>query len=281
MRRVHFNDIVDKVRDMCMDANYNLSADVTAAYEKALETEKSPLGQEVLRQIMQNSGIAAKESMPLCQDTGLAVFFIEYGQDVSIAGGLLSDAINEGVRQGYSKGYLRKSVVEEPIFNRRNTSDNTPAIIHTEIVAGENIWIKLDVAGGGCENMASLKMLRPADGIEVVKQFVVDSVRNAGANPCPPVVVGVGIGGDFEKAAIIAKKALLRPVGQPNARMDVASLEQELLRKVNQTGIGPVGLGGTTTALAVHVEVHPCHIASLPVAVNIGCHSSRHKSIVI
>jgi len=281
MRRVHFNDIVDKVRDMCMDANYNLSADVTAAYEKALETEKSPLGQEVLRQIMQNSGIAAKESMPLCQDTGLAVFFIEYGQDVSIAGGLLSDAINEGVRQGYSKGYLRKSVVEEPIFNRRNTSDNTPAIIHTEIVAGENIWIKLDVAGGGCENMASLKMLRPADGIEVVKQFVVDSVRNAGANPCPPVVVGVGIGGDFEKAAIIAKKALLRPVGQPNARMDVASLEQELLRKVNQTGIGPVGLGGTTTALAVHVELYPCHIASLPVAVNIGCHSSRHKSIVI
>ena len=281
MRRVHFNDIVDKVRDMCMDANYNLSADVTAAYEKALETEKSPLGQEVLRQIMQNSGIAAKESMPLCQDTGLAVFFIEYGQDVSIAGGLLSDAINEGVRQGYSKGYLRKSVVEEPIFNRRNTSDNTPAIIHTEIVAGENIWIKLDVAGGGCENMASLKMLRPADGIEVVKQFVVDSVRNAGANPCPPVVVGVGIGGDFEKAAIIAKKALLRPVGQSNARMDVASLEQELLRKVNQTGIGPVGLGGTTTALAVHVELYPCHIASLPVAVNIGCHSSRHKSIVI
>src|SRR4030067_1079985 len=234
MRRVHFNDIVDKVRDMCMDANYNLSADVTAAYEKAMETEKSPLGQEVLRQIMENSGIAARESMPLCQDTGLAVFFVEIGQDVSIAGGLLSDAINEGVRQGYSKGYLRKSVVEEPIFNRRNTSDNTPAIIHTDIVAGEDIRIKLDIAGGGCE-----------------------------------------------KAAILAKKALLRPVGQPNARMDVASLEQDLLRKVNQTGIGPVGLGGTTTALAVHVEVTPCHIASLPVAVNIGCHSSRHKSIVI
>lgn len=281
MRRVHFNDIVDKVRDMCMDANYNLSADVTAAYEKAMETEKSPLGQEVLRQIMENSGIAARESMPLCQDTGLAVFFVEIGQDVSIAGGLLSDAINEGVRQGYSKGYLRKSVVEEPIFNRRNTSDNTPAIIHTDIVAGEDLRIKLDIAGGGCENMAALKMLRPADGIEGVKQFVVDSVRNAGANPCPPVVVGVGIGGDFEKAAILAKKALLRPVGQPNARMDVASLEQDLLRKVNQIGIGPVGLGGTTTALAVHVEVHPCHIASLPVAVNIGCHSSRHKSIVI
>ncbi|MCC6544484.1 MAG: fumarate hydratase [Nitrospirae bacterium] len=281
MRRVHFNDIVDKVREMCMDANFNLSADVTAAYEKAIDTEKSPLGQEVLRQIMQNSEIAAKESMPLCQDTGLAVFFIEFGQDVSIAGGLLSDAVNEGVRQGYSKGYLRKSVVEEPVFNRRNTTDNTPAIIHTEIVAGENISIKLDIAGGGCENMASLKMLRPADGIEGVKQFVVDSVRNAGANPCPPVVVGVGIGGDFEKAAMIAKKALLRPVGQPNARMDVASLEQELLKKINQIGIGPVGLGGNTTALAVHVEVHPCHIASLPVAVNIGCHSSRHKSIVI
>jgi len=281
MRRIHFNDIVDNIRDMCMDANYNLSADVIAAYEKALETEKSPLGQEVLRQIMQNSEIASKEAMPLCQDTGLAVFFVELGQDVSIAGGLLSDAINEGVRQGYSKGYLRKSVVEEPIFNRRNTSDNTPAIIHTEIVPGENIRIKLDIAGGGCENMASLKMLRPADGIEGVKQFVIDTVRNAGANPCPPVVVGVGIGGDFEKAAIIAKKALLRPVGQPNARMDVAALEEDLLKRINHLGIGPVGLGGTTTAFAVHVELHPCHIASLPVAVNIGCHSSRHKSIVI
>src|SRR4030067_147687 len=263
MRRVHFNDIVDKVRDMCMDANYNLSADVTAAYEKAMETEKSPLGQEVLRQIMENSGIAARESMPLCQDTGLAVFFVEIGQDVSIAGGLLNEAINEGVRQGYSKGYLRKSVVEEPIFNRRNTSDNTPAIIHTEIVAGEEIRIKLDIAGGGCENMASLKMLRPADGIEGVKQFVVDSVRNAGANPCPPVVVGVGIGGDFEKAAMIAKKELLKPVGQPNARMDVASLEQDLLRKENKIGIGPGGLGGPNTALAVPVDVHPCHIARL------------------
>ena len=281
MRRIHFNDIVDNIRDMCMDANYNLSADVIAAYEKALETEKSPLGQEVLRQIMQNSEIASKEAMPLCQDTGLAVFFVELGQDVSIAGGLLSDAINEGVRQGYSKGYLRKSVVEEPIFNRRNTSDNTPAIIHTEIVPGENIRIKADIAGGGCENMASLKMLRPADGIEGVKQFVIDTVRNAGANPCPPVVVGVGIGGDFEKAAIIAKKALLRPVGQPNARMDVAALEEDLLKRINHLGIGPVGLGGTTTAFAVHVELHPCHIASLPVAVNIGCHSSRHKSIVI
>ncbi len=281
MRRIHFNDIVDNIRDLCMDANYNLSADVIAAYEKALETEKSPLGQEVLRQIMQNSEIASKEAMPLCQDTGLAVFFVELGQDVSIAGGLLGDAINEGVRQGYSKGYLRKSVVEEPIFNRRNTSDNTPAIIHTEIVPGDNIRIKLDIAGGGCENMASLKMLRPADGIEGVKQFVIDTVRNAGANPCPPVVVGVGIGGDFEKAAIIAKKALLRPVGQPNARMDVAALEEDLLKRINHLGIGPVGLGGTTTAFAVHVELHPCHIASLPVAVNIGCHSSRHKSIVI
>ena len=281
MRRIHFNDIADNIRDMCMDANYNLSADVIAAYEKALETEKSPLGQEVLRQIMQNSEIASKEAMPLCQDTGLAVFFVELGQDVSIAGGLLGDAINEGVRQGYSKGYLRKSVVEEPIFNRRNTSDNTPAIIHSEIVPGENIRIKLDIAGGGGENMASLKMSRPADGIEGVKQFVIDTVRNAGANPCPPVVVGVGIGGDFEKAAIIAKKALLRPVGQPNARMDVAALEEDLLKRINHLGIGPVGLGGTTTAFAVHVELHPCHIASLPVAVNIGCHSSRHKSIVI
>ncbi len=281
MRRIHYNDIVDKVRDMCIEANYSLSKDVLASYEMALGQEKSALGQEVLRQIIDNASIASSESMPLCQDTGLAVFFVELGQDVSIAGGLLNDAINEGVRQGYNRGYLRKSVVHEPIFERRNTSDNTPAIIHTELVSGDRLNVMLDVAGGGCENMASLKMLRPADGLEGVKQFVVETVRNAGANPCPPVVVGVGIGGDFEKAAILAKKALLRPVGQPHTKIEVAALEEELLKKVNQLGIGPAGLGGTVTALAVHVEIHPCHIASLPVAVNLGCYSSRHKSITI
>ena len=255
------------------------SKDVMAAYEKALETEKSPLGQEVLIQIMENARIADKEGMPLCQDTGLAVFFVEVGQDVSIVGGLLNDAINEGVRQGYHAGYLRKSVVQDPIFERRNTSDNTPAIIHTEIVAGDRLKMMLDIAGGGCENMAALKMLRPADGLEGVKHFVVETVRNAGANPCPPVVVGVGIGGDFEKVAMLAKKALLRPVGQPNPKLEVAALEEDLLKRVNQLGIGPVGLGGVVTALAVHIEIHPCHIASLPIAVNLGCHSSRHKSI--
>lgn len=281
MRRIHYNDIVDKIRDICIEANYSLSKDVIASYEKALEMEKSPLGQEVLRQISENARIASSEGMPLCQDTGLAVFFVELGQDVSIVGGLLNDAINEGVRQGYNKGYLRKSVVQEPIFDRRNTSDNTPAIIHTEIVPGDRLKIMLDIAGGGCENMAALKMLRPADGIEGVKQFVVETVRAAGANPCPPVVVGVGIGGDFEKAAMLAKKALLRPVGQPNPQIEVAALEEDLLRRVNQTGIGPVGLGGVVTAFAVHVEIHPCHIASLPVAVNLGCHSSRHKSVNI
>lgn len=281
MRRIHYNDIVDKISDICIEANYSLSGDVIAAYEKALEMEKSPLGQEVLRQIMENSEIAGKEGMPLCQDTGLAVFFVELGQDVSIAGGLLSDAINEGVRQGYSKGYLRKSVVEEPIFGRRNTTDNTPAIIHTEIVPGDKIKITLDVAGGGCENMAALKMFRPADGIEGVRQFVIETVRNAGANPCPPVVVGVGIGGDFEMAAILAKRALLRPVGQPHPKVEVAAVEEDLLNRINQLGIGPVGLGGNITALAVHIEIHPCHIASLPVAVNLGCHSSRHKSVVV
>ena len=279
MSRIHYNDIVDKIREMCIEPNYSLSKDVMAAYEKALETEKSPLGQEVLSQIMENARIADKEGMPLCQDTGLAVFFVEVGQDVSIVGGLLNDAINEGVRQGYHAGYLRKSVVQDPIFERRNTSDNTPAIIHTEIVAGDRLKMMLDIAGGGCENMAALKMLRPADGLEGVKHFVVETVRNAGANPCPPVVVGVGIGGDFEKVAMLAKKALLRPVGQPNPKLEVAALEEDLLKRVNQLGIGPVGLGGVVTALAVHIEIHPCHIASLPVAVNLGCHSSRHKSI--
>jgi len=279
MSRIHYQDIVDKVREACIEANYSLSKDVMAAYEKALETEKSPLGQEVLIQIMENARIADKEGMPLCQDTGLAVFFVEVGQDVSIVGGLLNDAINEGVRQGYNAGYLRKSVVQDPIFERRNTSDNTPAIIHTEIVAGDRLKMMLDIAGGGCENMAALRMLRPADGLEGVKHFVVETVRNAGANPCPPVVVGVGIGGDFEKVAMLAKRALLRPVGQPNPKLEVAALEEDLLKRVNQLGIGPVGLGGVVTALAVHIEIHPCHIASLPVAVNLGCHSSRHKSI--
>lgn len=281
MRRIHFNDISDKVRDICIEANYSLGKDVIASYERALELEKSPLGQEVLKQIMENAAIAHNEGMPLCQDTGLAVFFVELGQDVSIVGGLLNDAINEGVREGYSKGYLRKSVVQEPIFERRNTTDNTPAIIHTELVSGDRLKIMLDVAGGGCENMASLKMLRPADGLDGVRQFVVETVKNAGANPCPPVVVGVGIGGDFEKVALLAKKALLRPVGQPHAKLEVAALEEDLLGRINRLGIGPVGLGGVVTALAVHVEIHPCHIASLPVAVNIGCHSSRHKSITI
>ena len=279
MSRKHYQDIVGKVRETCIEANYSLSKDVMAAYEKALETEKSPLGQEVLIQIMENARIADKEGMPLCQDTGLAVFFVEVGQDVSIVGGLLNDAINEGVRQGYHAGYLRKSVVQDPIFERRNTSDNTPAIIHTEIVAGDRLKMMLDIAGGGCENMAALRMLRPADGLEGVKHFVVETVRNAGANPCPPVIVGVGIGGDFEKVAMLAKKALLRPVGQPNPKLEVAALEEDLLKRVNQLGIGPVGLGGVVTALAVHIEIHPCHIASLPVAVNLGCHSSRHKSI--
>lgn len=281
MSRIHYQDIADKVKEMCIEANYSLSKDVMAAYEKAMETEKSPLGLEVLSQIMENARIADKERMPLCQDTGLAVFFVEIGQDVSIVGGLLNDAINEGVRQGYQAGYLRKSVVQDPIFERRNTSDNTPAIIHTEIGAGDRLRIMLDIAGGGCENMAALKMLKPADGLEGVRNFVIETVRNAGANPCPPVVVGVGLGGDFEKVAMLAKKALLRPVGQPNPRLEVASLEEDLLKRVNQLGIGPVGLGGVVTALAVHVELHPCHIASLPAAVNLGCHSSRHKSITL
>ncbi len=281
MRRIHVNDIIEKVRELCMEASYVLGKDVLEAYEIALEKEESPLGREVLSQIIENAKIAREEQVPLCQDTGIPVFFIELGQDVYITGGLFVEAINEGVRRGYRDGYLRKSIVYEPIFERRNTSDNTPAIIYTDIVPGDKIKILLDVAGGGCENMAALKMLRPADGIEGVKDFVIATVKNAGANPCPPVVVGVGIGGDFEKSAMLAKRALLRPVGHPHSDIRVARFEEELLKRINQIGIGPAGLGGRVTAFAVHVEIHPCHIASLPVAVNIGCHSVRHKVMEI
>ncbi|MBI5467978.1 MAG: fumarate hydratase [Deltaproteobacteria bacterium] len=278
MRNISVKDITKKVRDLCLSAAYDLEPDVAGALKAARKTEASPLGKEVLGQIIDNFEIAGRESVPMCQDTGIAVFFIEVGREVALDGSL-EDAVNEGVRQGYKDGFLRKSVCHP--LKRTNTGDNTPAIIHTSIVEGDKVKIKIAPKGAGSENMSRLKMLKPAEGIPGIKDFVVESVREAGGNPCPPIVLGVGVGGSFEKSALLAKKALLRPVGSKNPDSDVAALEGELLTLVNNLGIGPMGFGGTTTALAVHVETYPCHIASLPVALNIQCHADRHKEAVI
>ena len=278
MKTINFNDIVKKVKDACMSANFELGGDVIAAIEKAKESEESPVGEEILEQLIENARIAQEEKIALCQDTGFAVCFVELGDEVKIRGGNLVEAINEGVRQGYQEGYLRKSICHP--FTRKNTGDNTPAIVHIDLVAGDQLKIIIAPKGGGSENMSRVTMLKPSDGIEGIKKFVVERVKESGANPCPPLIIGVGIGGTFEKAALIAKKALLRPIGSSNTEPELAALEEELLLKINNLGIGPQGLGGRTTALAVHVEMHPCHIASLPIAVNINCHASRHKQIV-
>lgn len=280
MKQIQYNDIVDTVKSLCQEANYYLGEDVLNAFKESLKKEKSPLGVNILEQLIENAEIAANEKMPMCQDTGFAVFFIEVGQDVKIEGGLLEDAVNEGVRQGYTEGYLRKSIVGHPL-DRKNTGDNTPAVIHTTLTAGDKLKITIAPKGGGSENMSGVKMLKPAQGVEGVKEFVLETVDKAGSNPCPPIVVGVGIGGTMEKAALLAKKALLRPLNQRHEDSSIAALEKELLEKINQLGIGPQGLGGTTTALAVNVEIFPAHIASLPVAVNINCHASRHKTAVL
>jgi fumarate hydratase subunit alpha len=265
---------------MCVDATYNLGDDVLTAFDRALETEAPRSGaKEILELLKENARVAREEHIPVCQDTGIAVFFVEIGQDLRIKNGFIEDAINEGVRKGYREGYLRKSVVDP--LTRRNTGDNTPAVIYTELVPGDKLKISFMPKGAGSENMSAVRMLRPTEGIEGIKQFVLDCVQKAGANPCPPIVVGVGIGGTFEKAALLAKKALARSVGSPNAKLDLARLEQDLLKAVNRTGIGPEGLGGKVTAMAVHVESFPCHIASLPVAVNINCHAARHKTIIL
>ena len=280
MKTINVTDVTKAVKRMCMEANFYLGADVLKAFDEALKIEKSPAGISVMEQLIENAEIAKSEQVPMCQDTGFAVFFVELGQDVHITGGNLVDAINEGVRQGYTEGYLRKSIVSDPI-KRVNTKDNTPAVIHTEIVPGENLKITIAPKGGGSENMSGLKMLKPSEGINGVKDFVIERVSQAGSNPCPPIVVGVGIGGTFEKAAYLAKKALLRPLGEHNPDPDTAALEKELLEKINNLGIGPQGFGGRVTALAVSVEKHPCHIASLPVAVNINCHAHRHKEVIL
>jgi fumarate hydratase subunit alpha len=278
MKAIRYGDIVEKIKDACMEANFKLAADVRAAVEKARVTEESPVGREILDQMLENAAIAEREQIAICQDTGFAVFFVELGDRVSIEGGTLVDAINEGVREGYREGYLRKSICHP--LTRKNTGDNTPAIVHLELVPGDGLKILLAPKGAGSENMSQVAMLKPSDGLEGIKKMVIERVRDAGANPCPPVVVGVGIGGTMEKAAIIAKKAMLRSIGSVNPDPELAALEAELLKKINNLGIGPQGLGGRTTALAVHIEVFPCHIASLPVAVNINCHASRHKEIV-
>ena len=275
MRSIQVEKVRDAVRDMCIEANYSLSPDMRCVFEKACQEEKSPLGRQILNQLSENLEIAKKDEIPICQDTGMAVIFIKVGQEVHIEGGNLTDAINEGVRQGYTEGYLRKSVVGDPII-RENTKDNTPAVIHYSIVPGDKVKITMAPKGFGSENMSRVFMLKPADGIEGVKNAILTAVKDAGPNACPPMVVGVGIGGTFEKCAILAKKALTRPVGEHSAIPYVKELEEEMLEKINRLGIGPGGLGGTTTALAVNVNTYATHIAGLPVAVNICCHVNRH-----
>lgn len=275
MRTVEADAVIGAVEELCIKANYYLNDDMLEAFKKGLESEESPVGRDVLQKIIENSEIARCENMAICQDTGMAVFFVDIGQDLHITGGSLTEAINEGVRRGYEKGFLRKSVVRDPI-ERVNTGDNTPAVIHYNLVPGEKLKITFAPKGFGSENMSALKMLKPSDGIEGVKKFILDTVSNAGPNPCPPIVVGVGIGGTMEKAALLAKSALLRPVNERNSIEYVKKLEEEMLERVNRLGIGPAGLGGRTTALAVNVEVFPTHIAGLPVAVNINCHATRH-----
>jgi fumarate hydratase subunit alpha len=280
MRQINAEKIVNSVERICIDANYNLGEDLITSLKNALEKEESPLGKEVIMQILENAEIGRKEHVPVCQDTGYAVVFIEIGQGVQIVGDSLQEAINEGIRRGYKNGYLRKSIVIDPL-DRVNTGDNTPAVIHTDIVPGDSLKITFIAKGGGCENMSRTAILTPAQGRDGVINFVVETVNKAGANPCPPIIVGVGLGGTFEYASLLSKKAILRPVGSHNKDGSIARLEDELLEKINKLGIGPQGFGGRITALAVHVESYPCHIASLPVAVNIECHSHRPKSIVI
>ena len=276
MREIHILEIISTVRDLCIESNYYLSSDVKEALCNAKENETWPLAENVLDQIILNSNIAKEEDMPICQDTGMACVFVEVGQEVHIVGGLLQDAINEGVRRGYQEGFLRKSVVKDPI-NRVNTKDNTPAIIYYDIVQGDKIKITVAPKGFGSENMSRIKMLKPSDGLQGVKDFIIETVKLAGPNPCPPIVIGIGIGGTFDKAAYLAKKALIRPLNKRNDEKFYSDLEEELLETINKLGIGPQGFGGKTTALGLNIETYPTHIAGLPVAVNINCHATRHK----
>lgn len=280
MRTIDVAEITEHIKEMCIEANHFLAQDMDDAMKNAADSEASPLGKQILGQLQENLKIAGEDMIPICQDTGMAVIFLEIGQDVHFTGGILEDAVNEGVRRGYTEGYLRKSVVNDPII-RENTKDNTPAVIHYEIKPGEQVKITVAPKGFGSENMSRVFMLKPADGIEGVKNAILTAVKDAGPNACPPMVVGVGIGGTFEKCALMAKKALTRPVNEHSEISYVKELEEELLEKINRTGIGPGGLGGTTTALAVNINTYPTHIAGLPVGINICCHVNRHAVRVI
>ena len=280
MRTIHTDEIVKNIKEMCIQANYYLSPDMESAIYNAKEQEDSALGKQILGQLCENMNIAKKDQIPICQDTGMAVVFIKVGQDVHFEGQNITDAINEGVRQGYQEGYLRKSVVNDPLL-RVNTKDNTPAIIHYEIISGENVEITVAPKGFGSENMSKIYMLKPADGIEGIKKAVLETVKEAGPNACPPIVVGVGIGGSFEKSAILSKKALTRNINQKSEKEHIRKLEEELLKEINELGIGPAGLGGHTTALGVNIETYPTHIAGMPLAINICCHVNRHVTRII
>ena len=279
MREVQASEITRAVRDLFIDANCNLGEDVLGAFDRAIERDESPVAKEVLRELKENARIARDEQSPICQDTGLAVLFVEIGQDVHVVGGDLKAAINEGVKKGYGEGYLRKSACHP--FTRANTKDNTPAVIHFDIVPGDKVRIVAVPKGGGAENMSRVDMLSPSAGLGGIKDFVVRRLEASGSNPCPPTVVGVGIGGTFERSALLAKKALTRKIGQRNADPELAKIEVEVLARINKLGIGPMGYGGNTTSLDVFFEVEPCHIASLPVAVNVQCHAARHKETVL
>jgi len=280
MKYLDLTKVTDAVEKMCMDANFYLGSDVLDSLREISKTEVSPVGKNILNQIVTNHELAKENQVPMCQDTGIVVVFLEIGTKVHIDGDIY-EAINEGIRRGYENGYLRKSVVKDPL-DRINTKDNTPGIIHTKLIPGSD-KVKIIVApkGGGSENMSAIRMLKPADGIEGIKKFVVETIKNAGGNPCPPIIIGVGIGGSFEKSALLAKEALMRDVNDSSENPINAKLEKELLELVNKTGVGPMGLGGRNTAIAVKVETYPCHIASLPVAININCHAARHKEIVL
>lgn len=279
MRTILSTEITQAIKDLFIQANFDIGNSIFKTLENSIDTEKSPLGKSILEKIYANNTLAKTEGIAICQDTGMSVVFIDIGQDVHIEGGYINDAIHEGVRQAYQEGYLRKSVVKDPLFERVNTNDNTPAVIHSTIIPGDRIHIEVMPKGFGSENMSALKMFAPSVGIEGVKQFILDTIEKAGPNACPPMIVGVGIGGTFEYASLIAKKAVLRGTDHPHPDQRYRALEEELLTKSNKTGIGPAGLGGLTTAFAINIEVYPTHIASIPVAINISCHASRHASI--
>ncbi|MDQ0219516.1 fumarate hydratase [Peribacillus cavernae] len=281
MRTIHYKDIVDKVAVICQEANYDLGEDVVNAFKTAMKNEASEIGKDVLGQLIENANIATTERVPMCQDTGVSVFIVELGQECHIDGGNLYEAINEGVKKGYEEGYLRHSIVDHPITRKKSLGYNTPSVIHVEIARGDQLTIHMSAKGGGSENMSTLKMLKPSDGLQGIKNFILETVRTAGPNACPPLVVGVGIGGNFEKCAYLAKKSLFRPIGERSHLEEIAVLEAELMEDINKLGIGPQGMGGSTTALDVKIEIAPCHIAALPVAINLNCHASRHKEITL